>query len=90
MAGFDSLLPNFSSAPFTALRAPGYGEIHELAKNQNYDFIQITAISLKKIYFHYNIPLFSNSKAMAILPVIILSTNDIFLLPSSTSNNVWQ
>jgi len=58
VAGFDSLLPNFSSAPFTALRAPGCGEIHKLAKNQNYDFIQITAISLKKIHFHYNITLF--------------------------------
>lgn len=47
MVGFDSLLPNFSSVPFTALRAPGYGEIHKLAKNLNYDFIKITAISLQ-------------------------------------------
>lgn len=48
MAGFDSLLPNFSSDPFKALRAPGYGEIHKLAKNQSYDFIKITAISLQE------------------------------------------
>lgn len=41
-------------------------------KNQDYDFIQIAAISGEKKHFHYNMPLFSNSKAIVILTVIIM------------------